>query len=256
MLNILFIGDVVGKPGREFLTSNLNRIRNEYNVDFCIANGENSAHGNSITADCLRQLISSGVDFVTMGNHTYSRDVTDVFDDFENIIRPANFPSHLPGYGSGVFDIGKAQIGVINVWGRVFLDPLDSTFTACDNEIAKIKDKCDFIIVDFHAETTSEKGAMGHYLDGKVLAVLGTHTHVQTADEQILPSGTAFITDVGMTGVKDSVLGVKKDIIVDRFAKHINKKFELAEGQVQFNAVLISVDEKTNKATKITRINL
>ena len=138
----------------------------------------------------------------------------------------------------------------------MFLDPLDSTFTACDNEIAKIKDKCDFIIVDFHAETTSEKGAMGHYLDGKVLAVLGTHTHVQTADEQILPSGTAFITDVGMTGVKDSVLGVKKDIIVDRFAKHINKKFELAEGQVQFNAVLISVDEKTNKATKITRINL
>ena len=255
-MKILFIGDIVGRAGRDFLTHNLNKIRNQYKIDFCIANGENSAHGKSITTDVFFQLSNAGVDFITMGNHTFNRNVEKVFENSDSIIRPANFPNSLPGTGYGVYDTGTAKIGIINVQGRVYMEPLDSPFAACNNIIDKIKGECDAIIVDFHAEATSEKAAMAHYLNGKVSAVIGTHTHVQTADEQILSEGTAFITDVGMTGASDSILGVKKEIIINRFVNHLNDKFEIADGKTQFNAVVITVDEISGKATNIERINL
>lgn len=255
-MRILFIGDIVGRPGREYLTNNLGRIKREYKIDMCIANGENASHGKGITLNSAETLNMCGVDVITLGNHWTGRDMTTVFDDFAFMVRPANFPKSHPGEGSLVFDMGRARVGVINVQGRVYMDPLDSPFDAADREIAKIKDECDVIIVDFHAEATSEKAAMAYYLDGKVAAVLGTHTHVQTADEKILKGGTAFISDVGMTGVEDSILGVKSDIIVDRFAKIRPGKFELAEGKVQFNGVVIEVDESCGKAVSIERINI
>lgn len=255
-MRILFIGDIVGRPGREYLTNNLGRIKREYKIDMCIANGENASHGKGITLNSAETLNMCGVDVITLGNHWTGRDMTTVFDDFAFMIRPANFPASHPGEGSLVFDMGRTRVGVINVQGRVYMDPLDSPFDAADREIAKIKDECDVIIVDFHAEATSEKAALAYYLDGKVCAVVGTHTHVQTADEKILKGGTAFISDVGMTGVEDSILGVKSEIIVDRFARVKPGKFELAEGLVQFNGVIIDADEKTGKAVNIERINI
>lgn len=255
-MNLLFIGDIVGQPGRQYLTEHLRKIKENYKIDVCIANGENSAHGNSITVNCARELWDAGVDIITTGNHIFKRDVVQVFDDFPYLIRPANYPAHLPGEGSVVFDTGAVRVGVINLQGRIYMDPLDSPFDAAENERKKIEGESDIIIVDFHAETTSEKGAMGYFLDGKVTAVVGTHTHVQTADEKILPQGTAFISDVGMTGPYLSVLGVDKDIIVGRFARFESKRFELADGPVQFNAVVIDADPKTGKASSITRINL
>lgn len=255
-MRILFIGDIVGRPGREYLTNNLGRIKREYKVDICIANGENASHGKGITLNSAETLSMCGVDVITLGNHWTGRDMTDVFDDFQYMVRPANFPKSHPGEGSIVYDCGRARVGVINVQGRVYMDPLDSPFDAADREIEKIKDESDIIIVDFHAEATSEKAAMACYLDGRVSAVLGTHTHVQTADEKILKDGTAFISDVGMTGVYDSILGVKNKIIVDRFASVKHGKFELAEGAVQFNGVVIDADEKSGKAVNIERINI
>lgn len=255
-MRILFIGDIVGRPGRDYLTNNLGRIKREYKADVCIANGENASHGKGITLNSAETLNMCGVDVITLGNHWTSRDMTTVFDDFRYMVRPANFPGSHPGEGSVVFDCGRARVGVINVQGRVYMDPLDSPFDAADREIIKIKDECDLILVDFHAEATSEKAALAYYLDGKVCAVVGTHTHVQTADEKILKGGTAFISDVGMTGVEDSILGVKSEIIVDRFARVKPGKFELAEGLVQFNGVIIDADEKTGKAVNIERINI
>lgn len=253
-MKILFIGDIVGAPGREYLAHNLNKIKKDLSVDLCIANGENSAHGNGATISTLNDLYMAGVDIITMGNHTFKRDMTQVFDELSYVIRPANLPSALPGEGYIIYDCGRTKIGVINVIGRVYLDPCDSPFTACKEIVDKIKDKCNIIFVDFHAEATSEKGAMGYFLDGQVSAVVGTHTHIQTADEKILPNGTAFITDVGMTGPVHSILGVKTDIIVDRFVNFTNKKFELGDGKVQFNGVLIEIDEKTGLSTSIERV--
>ena len=255
-MNILFIGDIVGRPGREYIVRNLNRIKKENNIDVCIANGENASHGNSITVASANELWNAGVDVFTMGNHTFNRNVTDVFDDFEFIIRPANFSNSLPGEGSYIYDTGRKRLGIINVQGQVYLDPINSPFDAAMTEYNKIKNECDAILIDFHAEATSEKAALAHFMDGKVAAVVGTHTHVQTADEKILKNGTAFITDVGMTGVYDSILGTRTDIIVKRFAYHQKDKFELADGKVQFNAVVITVDDSTGLATEIKRMNL
>lgn len=255
-MRILFIGDIIGRPGREYLTNNLEKIKREYKIDMCIANGENASHGKGITLNSANELNMCGVDVITLGNHWTRREMTTVFDDFKFMVRPANFPASMPGEGSLVFDCGRTRVGVINIQGRIYLDPLDSPFEAAIREIEKIKDDCDIIFVDFHAEATSEKAALAHFLDGKVAAVVGTHTHVQTADEKILKNGTAFISDVGMTGVEDSILGVKSEIIVNRLAKYSSGNFELAEGKVQFNAVVIEADEKTGKAVSIERINI
>lgn len=253
-MKILFIGDIVGAPGREYLTHNLNKIKRNLNVDLCIANGENSAHGNGATMSTLNDLYMAGVDIVTMGNHTFKRDMTEVFDELSYVIRPINLPSSLPGEGYTVYDCGRSRVGIINAIGRVYLDPCDSPFDAVKKAVDKLKEECNIIFVDFHAEASSEKGAMGYFLDGQVAAVVGTHTHIQTADEKILPKGTAFITDVGMTGPINSILGVKSDIIVERFVNFTNKKFELGDGKVQFNGVLIDADEKTGLANSIERV--
>ena len=255
-MKILFIGDIVGRPGREFIVRNLNKIKTENKIDICVANGENASHGNSITLTSAKELWSAGIDVFTMGNHTFNRNVSDVFDDFEYIVRPANFSKTLPGSGSIVFDTGKYRLGIINVQGQVYMDPINSPFEAALSEYNQIKNECDAILVDFHAEATSEKAALAHFLDGKVSAVVGTHTHVQTADEKILQNGTAFITDVGMTGVYDSILGTKTEIIVNRFAYNKKDKFELADGKVQFDAVIINVNDANGKATEIKRMHI
>ncbi len=255
-MTILFIGDIVGKSGREYISQNLRKIKNQYNVDICIANAENSAHGKGATVSTARELFESGVDILTMGNHTYNRNTVDLFDEIPYIIRPANYPAHMPGNGSYILDNGKERIGVINLLGRIYLEPIDSPFDAAIREIEKISRKCDAIIVDFHAEATSEKAAMAHFLDGKVAAVLGTHTHVQTADEKILSKGTAFISDVGMTGPKDSILGVKTEIIVERFSRYGQNKFDISESPSQFNGVVLEIDTKSGKSISIERVNL
>lgn len=254
-MNILFIGDIVGKPGREYITSHLNKIKNDFNIDICIANGENASHGNSLTLNNANELRSAGIDIITMGNHTFNRNVETLFDEFPYAIRPANYSSHLPGNGSIVFDTGAFRLGVVNVQGQVGIEPINSPFEAIVSEIEKISKDCDAIFVDFHAEATSEKLAMGHFLDGKVAAVVGTHTHVQTADEKILPKGTAYITDVGMTGVKNSILGTDITTIVNRFAYQKKDKFILAEGDVQFNGVVVTIDN-SNLSKSIRRIML
>ena len=220
------------------------------------ANGENAAHGNGITKNSAAELFSSGVDVITLGNHAFNRsDVSEVFDEYNFVIRPANYLKTLPGEGSIIYDTGVFLVGVINLQGQVFLEPINSPFEAAEKQISKLKEKTNIIIVDFHAEATSEKGAMAYFLDGKVSAVLGTHTHVQTADSTILPNGTAFISDVGMTGPFGSILGVDKDVIVDRFVNHINRRFEPGINKAQFNAVVLDIDNKTGKCNKIERLN-
>lgn len=253
-MKILFIGDVVGRPGREYLSKNLRKIKSAYKTDLCIANGENSAHGNGATLKTITELYDAGVDVVTGGNHTFKRDMTDVFDEAPYAVRPGNLPASLPGEGYYIFDSGSVLCGIINVLGRIYMEPSDSPFAYVDKTIKFLKDKCDVIFIDFHAEATSEKAAMGYFADGRVAAVAGTHTHVQTADEKILPKGTAFISDAGMTGPKNSILGVKPEIIVSRFTDCTGKRFEFADGPVQFNAVLIDADEKTGLARSIERI--
>lgn len=257
-MKVLAVGDIVGNPGYEIIKDYLAGIKKELGIDLCIANGENAAaSGNGITRAIAHGLFDNGVDVITMGNHVWNkRDIFRLFSDGESIIRPANYPAGTPGSGHVIVGINGKKAAVINVMGRVYLDDLDCPFRAVDEEIKIVSKITNIIIVDFHAEATSEKLAMGWYLDGKVSAVYGTHTHVQTADERILPKGTAYITDIGMTGPYDSILGVKKEIIIDRFITHMPQKFEVAEGSAQFNGVVIDIDETTGKANSIHRVIL
>jgi len=254
-MNILCIGDIVGKPGRDFINKNLQKLKTEYKVDFVIANGENCAHGVGITRNTYDELVYAGVDVITLGNHTWAKkEVIELLEDKKNIIRPANFPSNNPGWGYTIVEhIGK-KIAVVNLCGRVYMESYDCPFAKADEILEKIKDNADIIIVDFHAEATSEKLALGWYLDGRVTAVFGTHTHVQTSDERLLPKGTGYITDLGMTGPYNSILGVDKDIIIKKFISMMPSKFEVAEGSAVFNAVLLELDE--NKLTSIKRLNI
>lgn len=257
MLRVLMIGDIVGRPGRKVVRDRLKAYRHKYNLDFVLANGENAAGGVGLTKEVAEDLYSSGIDFLTMGNHTWDKKEIFTFIDHEpNIVRPANYPPGTPGRGSAVARLGKSRlkIGILNLSGRVFLASLDCPFRVADELIKELKSETNLIIVDFHAEATSEKIAMGFYLDGRVSAVLGTHTHVQTSDERILPAGTAYITDVGMTGPRDSVLGVQTDLVIRKFISQLPVRFEVAEGIAQFNAVLMELDENTGKAIKIERI--
>ncbi len=261
MINVLFIGDVNGRPGRDALNSLLPKIVKERSVNFVIANGENAAGGFGITDKTFEELLRAGVGAVTLGNHTLDKkDIIPVLEADRRLIRPANLPEGNPGIGSSIFTIEKSgkkiNIGVISLVGRVFMLPVDCPFKAADRIVKDMKEKASVIIVDIHAEATSEKQALGFYLDGRVSAVIGTHTHVQTADERIFDGGTAFISDAGMTGPFDSVIGVKKEIIIRRFLTSMPEKFELSDTGVRLNAVLISVDETTGKSTSIERINL
>ena len=252
-LKILFIGDIVGRPGRRTVRELLSILKEEEGLDFVIANGENLAAGKGMTYDKYQEMIDVGVDYFTSGNHIWNNpDIIEHLDDPKvKIIRPINYPEGSPGRG---FDELGDDLLIINAQGRVFMkDDVEDPFSTVLNQVTKSKDK--IIIVDIHAEATSEKVALGHYLDGKVSAVLGTHTHVQTADEKILNKGTGYITDVGMTGPIDSVLGVKKEIIIEKFLTQMPQSHKVASGDTIFNAVVLTINKKTKKCTKIKRIS-
>lgn len=255
-MNILFIGDIVGAPGRDAVKKLLPGLKKEFDLHFAIANAENAAGGSGITSRVAAELFEAGLDVLTSGDHIWKKsDIFELINQEERILRPINFPSGAPGRGSNIFKTKKGlQVGVINVNGRVFMEPLEcpfkTTLTAAESLLKDTK----IIIVDIHAEATSEKNALGWYLDGKVSAVLGTHTHIQTADEKILPQGTAYITDVGMAGPYDSVIGRRVEDVLQRFLTQIPVKFEVASENVQVHGVALDIDEKTGKAKAITRI--
>ncbi|MBQ9376000.1 MAG: TIGR00282 family metallophosphoesterase [Ruminococcus sp.] len=252
-MNLLFIGDVVGESGCDFLEKNIYSIKKEYNIDFTIINGENSAKGNGITPKSYDRLMMIGADVITTGNHCFQKkESTELFDLKDNLLRPLNYPDGVVGHGVTVVDLGSISIAVVNLMGTVFLEPLDNPFFTMDNVLKDIDTPN--IFVDFHAEATSEKKALGHYLAGKVTAVFGTHTHVQTADEMILDDHTAYITDVGMTGAELSVLGVDTNRAIDKMKYHSPVHFVESENPCFINGVVINFDEKLGKATKILRI--
>lgn len=251
------LGDIVGRPGRRILRERLPKIKNDYSVDFIIANGENSAGGNGITEKIAQDLYISGIDFLTMGNHIWdNKDVFNFIDTETRMIRPANYPPDTPGKGYQIITIDNIDIGILNISGRTFMNPLDCPFRTADNAVEELKKHTNIIFVDFHAEATSEKIAMGLYLDGRVSAVVGTHTHVQTADNKLLPKGTAYITDLGMTGPINSILGVDSKRIIRKFVTQLPVRFEVASGPAQINGALIEIDTQSGKATNIERINI
>lgn len=254
---VLFIGDIVGRPGRACIRDMLPKIKSNYHIDVVIANGENSAAGVGLTKKVFDELTSYGIDIITSGNHIWDKkDIFDFIDGENRLLRPINYPKkRTPGRGWGVFQTGLGSVGIINVSGNVFMPDLDCPFVAVEECLQKIKQQTSLILVDFHAETTSEKIAMGWFLDGRVSAVLGTHTHVQTADARVLPGGTAYITDVGMTGAYNGVLGVKKEIVLEKFLSKMPTRFEVETREpYQFNAVVIDIDPVTGKSQSIERI--
>ncbi len=256
-MKILFIGDIVGKPGRIAVRELLPGIIERYRIDFVVANCENAAAGFGVTAEIVEELYASHIDVLTSGNHIWDKkEVMTFVEDYETLLRPANYPEGAPGRGSVVIPAPDGSpIGVINLAGRIFMNPLDCPFRTAEREIEKMGKKARTIIVDMHAEATSEKIAMGWYLDGRVSAVLGTHTHVQTADERILPEGTAYITDVGMTGPFDSVIGIKKESILQRFLLQIPNKFDIAKGDVRLQGVMVDITPD-GRAVRVERLSV
>lgn len=255
-MKVLFIGDIYGNPGRKAAREMIGKIRKQESIDFCVANCENAAGGSGITYVVAKELYESGVDAITMGNHTWSKsEILNFIESDTKIVRPANYPADLPGKGSAVITTKSGKIGVVNLLGRVYMDNIDCPFKAAEREIEYLKSFVKVIVVDMHAEATSEKCALAWYLDGRVSCVLGTHTHVQTSDERILPFGTAYITDVGMTGPHEGIIGVNRDIVIKKFITHMPVRFEVAKGKVQFNAVVMEIDEKNGKTIKIDRIS-
>lgn len=255
-MNVLFIGDIVGRVGKETAFKALRQYKKEYPIDLVIANGENIAERNGITPNLYHELIFLGVDVVTLGNHSWARrEIFQIIDEATNLVRPFNYPKDTPGRGYTIVECKHQQAAVISLMGNVFLSTLQSPFEVIDELLEQLKGaNVKYIIIDFHGEATSEKIAFGRYLDGRVSAVIGTHTHVQTADEKILPHKTAYITDVGMTGPYDSVLGIKVEGSVKRFRTQLPAKFEQADAPGQFNGVLLSLDETTGLAKKIERL--
>lgn len=255
-MNILFIGDIVGEPGRRAIKELLPKITKREDVGFVVANGENAAGGSGITPSLADELFDGGVDVITTGDHVWDRkEVIERLESDRRLLRPANYPKKTPGSGSTVVHAkDETAVGVINLVGRVFLHPVECPFRVVNEEIERLAGKARIILVDIHAEATSEKIALGWYLDGRVSALVGTHTHIQTADEKVLPNGTAYITDLGMTGPYDSVIGRKKEQILTRFITQMPQRFEMATGDVQLHGVVIDVDEKTGKANAIKRI--
>ncbi len=257
-MKVLFIGDIVGKAGRRAVRQLLPRIKREREIDLTVANGENAAGGTGITPKIADELFSQGIDIITSGNHLWDKkEIMSIVDRERRLLRPANYPSGVPGFGSVVVESSSgSKVGVINLAGRVFMSTLECPFRTAEMEIKKLRAETFLIIVDMHAEATSEKIAMGWFLDGKVSAVVGTHTHVQTADERLLPQGTAYISDIGMTGSMDSVIGVKTDIILHRFLTQLPVRFEAAGEDAQLAGVILDLDPATGKATSIERIQM
>jgi 2',3'-cyclic-nucleotide 2'-phosphodiesterase len=257
-MRILFVGDIFGKPGREIARRAIPVLVEQRSVDFVIANVENSAAGFGVTGDIAETILGYGVDVMTSGNHIWDKkEVLEYVPRQPKLLRPANFPPGVPGRGSLVAKTRSGDpVAVLNLMGRVFMSPLDDPFALALKEIENLRAKARVIIVDFHAEATSEKVAMGWHLDGRATAVLGTHTHVQTADERLLPKGTAYQTDVGMTGPHDSIIGVSVETALPRFLNGMPVRFEAAAGQGRLNASIITADPATGKATSIERLNL
>jgi metallophosphoesterase (TIGR00282 family) len=257
-MRILFIGDIVGRPGRTIVINNLNLIREEQNLDLVIANAENASGGVGLSPSNAHSLLDSGIDLITGGNHIFQhKEYETLFETYPQIIRPANYPPTVPGKGNFVIHRrGSEPVGVINLIGRTFMEPLDCPFRTVDSLLDEMSDRAKIIVVDFHAEATSEKVTMGCYLNGRVSMVVGTHTHVQTADERILDKGTAYITDVGMTGPSNAVIGVDRDAILKRFLTGLPVRFTVAKGPCILNSVIVDVDPKTGKAISIERFNL
>jgi hypothetical protein len=256
-MRILFIGDIVGKPGRDLVRRGVGGLVEHHQIDLVVANAENAAAGSGITRELGDQILASGVDVMTSGNHIWAkREAIDYIGTEPRLLRPANFAPGVPGNGSYLARSADGRtVGVINVMGRVFMAPLDDPFAVVTREIDALRGRTKIILVDFHAEATSEKIAMGWYLDGKVTAVVGTHTHVQTADERILSKGTAYLTDVGMTGPHDSVIGVEIEPALSRFLNGMPSRFETATANPRLNAVVIDADERTGRATDIERLS-
>jgi 2',3'-cyclic-nucleotide 2'-phosphodiesterase len=258
-VKILFVGDIVGKPGRRILARSLPQLRREHGIDLVIANGENSAGGFGITRETFDEMVACGVDVVTGGNHTWkAREVVPLLDSDPRLLRPANYPAGTPGRGAGVFrpsrgKAGERGVGVLNLQGRVFMEPLESPFRVGWDQVEILRRETPVIVIDMHAEATSEKAALAWYLDGRVSAVIGTHTHVQTADERILPNGTAFISDAGMTGPRDSIIGMAREEILQRFLTLLPVRFDVARGPAQLNAVLLDIDQD-GRAAAVRRI--
>jgi metallophosphoesterase (TIGR00282 family) len=256
-VNILVIGDIIGSPGRTAVASLLPDIVKYYNIDFIVANGENAAGGFGLTPAIADELLNYGINVITSGNHIWDKkEIYEYLDETNRVIRPANYSDNVPGKGYTIAELPNGmKIAVISLAGRVFLTPTDCPFKKVDSLLKDIAGKASIILVDFHAEATAEKVAMGWYLDGRVSVIFGTHTHVQTADERILPKGTAYITDVGMCGPKDSVIGIEPDIIINKFLTQMPMRFKIARGDIVFNAMVINIDDMTCKAESIIRLN-
>ena len=254
-INILTVGDVTGAQGCEYLRRRLPTLKRMKAVDLCIVNGENSAAGNGITPASAQELFNAGADLITTGNHVFRRrEVYDYLDHSLSVVRPANVYAGNPGRGFAIADFGSVRIGVFNLLGNAFMEGANP-FTAADDVLKELTD-CRIVLCDFHAEATGEKRALGFYLDGRVSAVFGTHTHVQTADEQILPGGTGYITDLGMTGPVQSVLGVKPPIIISKLKTGMPERFDVADGECMLNGCLFTVDRATGKTEAVERINI
>lgn len=256
-MKILMVGDVFGRSGRKFFAEQTAKIKAEKNIDIVVVNGENSAHGKGLSNSTFNALLSGGADIVTTGNHVWdNKDILNFIDREPFLLRPANYPANTPGKGFCIFPYKAKNIGVINLQGRVFMHQLDCPFTCATEILREIKKSCDIILVDFHAEATSEKMALAYFLDGKVTAVVGTHTHVQTADERFLPGGTAYITDLGMVGAINSIIGVQPETVVEQFLTCRNTRFEPAEGACRYCGLIIEIDDKNNCAVNIERVNI
>lgn len=255
-MKILFVGDVAGRAGRQILSRKLDRLVDRHSVDFVIVNGENAAGGFGLTDDVVREFRKLGVHVITSGNHIWDkREFAASLDRYDDVLRPGNYPEGAPGRGLGIYETNVGtKIAVINLEGRVFMNALDCPFRKADSYLEQLPADVSVVLVDFHAEATSEKMALGHYLDGRVSAVVGTHTHVPTADEHLLPGGTAYQSDVGMTGSRDSVIGIRKEIAVEKFVTQLPARFEVAKKDPILCAVLIEVDESTGRATHIERV--
>jgi len=256
-MRILFLGDIIGEPGRNAVKVLLPELRLEFKPDFVIANGENSAHGFGITPKILEDLLLSEIDVITSGNHIWDKkEVMQIIDSEPRLLRPANYPPGVAGIGFRVYTaVNGLKVGVLNLEGRVYLSNIDCPFRAAKEAVNILKKETNIIVIDFHAEITSEKNALAYYLDGEVSAVFGTHTHVQTADERILAHGTAFITDAGMCGSVDSVIGMKKELALQRFLYDIPVRFEVATANVKVHGVFVEIDDASGKAVSITRIS-
>lgn len=257
-MKVLFIGDIFGEPGRRALAMAIPKLVAQRQIDIVIGNGENAAGGFGITPELAEELFDLGLAVITTGNHAWDKkEILDYFPREPRLLRPANYPSGVPGNGSVVVEsAGGEQLGVLQLMGRAYMPTLDCPFQVAKKELAVLKKRTVAVIVDMHAEATSEKMAMGHYLDGEVAAVIGTHTHVQTADDQILPKGTAYLTDIGMTGPLHSVIGVKKELAIEKFLTGMPRRFEVASGPSVFCAVLLELDARLGKALSIERIRI